>query len=75
MTKFICLNRPRVAGPQGAQGLLGPAGTVEQVVAGAAPEGRPEGHYLSKCNKSALGKVTCITELHDVNILNKNYRP
>lgn len=72
MTKFICLNRPRTAGPQGAQGLLGATGTAEQAVAGGAPEGGPEGDHISKCNRS---KVTCITELHDVNILNKNYKP
>lgn len=62
-------------GPQGTQGLLGAAGTAVQVVTGTAPEGGTEGDYLSKCNNSALVKVTCITELHDFNILNKNYRP
>lgn len=75
MTKFIYLNRPRTAGPQGAQGLPGAAGTVVRVVAGAAPEGQTEGDHLSKCKHSALVKVSCIAELHDFNILNKNYRP
>lgn len=64
-----------MAGPQGAQGLLGAAGTAVQVVAGTAPEGRSEGDCFSIYNSSALVKVTCISELHDFHILNKNYRP
>lgn len=75
VTKFIYLNRPRTARPQGAQGLPGAAGTAVQFVAGAAPEGQTEGDHLSKCNNSALVKVSCIAELHDFHILNKNYRP
>lgn len=73
MTKFIYWNRPSTARPQGAQSLLGAAGTAVQVVAGAAPEGRTEGDYLCKSKNSAL--VSCIPELHYLNILNKDFRP